>query len=104
MLFAFVGLTAIDVSLCGPIDVVSQSVFALAPVCAGVVQIAVPVLTAGAVPNTALGDRRWRVGDVMREVDGCDSSSARAGVTPASTRTAAPRSVAIFDDVRRSGR
>ena len=55
MLFAFVGLTAIDVSLCGPTDVVSQSVFALAVVCVAVVQIAVPVFTAGPDPNVALG-------------------------------------------------
>ena len=53
MLSGSVGLTAIDVSLCGPTDVVSQSVFAFAPVCFAVVQIAVPVFTGGAVPKTA---------------------------------------------------
>jgi hypothetical protein len=52
MFWVFVGLTAIDVSLCGPMP--SQSVFTFADVCVGVVQIAVPVFVAGAVPKTAL--------------------------------------------------
>src|SRR6266850_6331123 len=50
MLLASFGLTAIDVSLWGPAED-SQSVFALTP-CGAVVQIAVPVFTAGPVPNT----------------------------------------------------
>jgi len=55
MFCPFVGLTAIAVSLCGPTDPGSvQSVLTLSVVCVSVVQIAVPVLTAGAVPNTAL--------------------------------------------------
>src|SRR4029077_12350435 len=55
MLLASVGLTAIEVSLCGPTDDVSQSVLTFAVSCVAVVQIAVPVLTAGPVPNTAPG-------------------------------------------------
>src|SRR5438093_31846 len=53
MLLASVGLTAIEVSLCGPTDDVSQSVLTLGVSCVAVVQIAVPVFTAGAVPYTA---------------------------------------------------
>src|SRR4051794_413497 len=49
---AFVGLTAIDVSLWGP-AVDSQSVFTFAPVWVGVVQIFWPDLSADPVPKTA---------------------------------------------------
>jgi len=52
ILLVSVGFTAIDVSLCGETSP-SQSVFTFAAFVVGVVQIAVPVLTAGAVPKTA---------------------------------------------------
>jgi hypothetical protein len=51
MFSGFVGLTAIDVSLCGFTP--SQSVLTFAVVCVGVVQIAVPAFVGGAVPKTA---------------------------------------------------
>src|SRR5690242_5120372 len=78
MFCGFVGLTAIDVSLCGPADVVSQSVLALAASCAAVVQIAVPVLTAGAVPNTAPGTGAGASVTLCVKSTGCGSSSAWA--------------------------
>src|SRR6266516_2286841 len=50
--WVFVGLTAIDVSLCGP-AVGAQSVLALAPVWIGVVQIFWPGLRELSEPKTA---------------------------------------------------
>ena len=44
---------AIAVSLCGPTDASVQSVLAFGVVWVAVVQMAVPVFTDGAVPNTA---------------------------------------------------
>src|SRR6266567_6955963 len=52
MFIGLVGLTAIEVSLCGPTDSSVQSVLTLAAVEVEVVQIAVPVLTGGEDPNT----------------------------------------------------
>src|SRR6266516_3536246 len=52
MFRSLAGLTAIEVSLWGP-AVDSQSVLTFAAFVVGAVQIAVPVLTAGAVPKTA---------------------------------------------------
>src|SRR6266704_3044105 len=76
MFCEFTGLTAIDVSLCGPADVVSQSVLTLAASCAAVVQIAVPVLTAGAVPNTAPGTGAGASTTLCVKSTGCTSSPA----------------------------
>src|SRR5580765_5545540 len=89
MLFTFVGLTAIDVSLCGPVDVVSQSVFACAALCTAVVQIAVPVFTAGPEPNVALGTGAGASNGLCVKSTGCGSSSANAATltTNAATRT-----------------
>src|SRR5215470_14064776 len=53
MFRGLVGLTAIEVSLCGPTDGSVQSVLTFDALDVAVVQIAVPVLTAGAVPKTA---------------------------------------------------
>src|SRR5262249_25375214 len=53
MFRGLVGLTAIEVSLCGPTDASVQSVLTLDALDVAVVQIAVPVLTAGVVPKTA---------------------------------------------------
>src|SRR5262245_43970588 len=51
MFCALFGLTAIEVSLCGPAKP-SQSVLALAPLWVGVEQIASPRFTVGPLPNT----------------------------------------------------
>src|SRR4029077_4479597 len=56
MFIELVGLTAIEVSLCGPTDPWAQSVLTFSFVgstAVVVVQNAVPVLTFGAVPNCA---------------------------------------------------
>ena len=76
MFCGFVGLTAIDVSLCGPADVVSQSVLTLAVTCAAVVQIAVPVLTAGPEPNTAPATGAGASTTLCVKSTGCGSSPA----------------------------
>ena len=54
MLFGSVGLTAIDVSLCGPTDFVSQSVLTFAAADVVVEQNGVPILTVGPEPQTAV--------------------------------------------------
>src|SRR6266446_1861579 len=87
MFFTFVGLTAIDVSLCGPVDVVSQSVFAFAVACVAVVQIAVPVFTAGPEPNTALGTGAGALIALWVKSTGCGSLSPNATTL---TTSAAP--------------
>src|SRR5262249_57087427 len=76
------GSIAIDVSLCGPADVVSQSVLALAASCVAVAQIAVPVLTAGALPNTAPGMGAGASVTLCVKSTGCGSSSAWASDVP----------------------
>ena len=78
MFCGFAGLTAMDVSLCGPADAVSQSVLALAATCVAVVQIAVPVLTAGAVPNTAPGTGAGASTALCVKSTGCGSPAAWA--------------------------
>src|SRR6266702_7220072 len=76
MFSPLVGLIAIDVSLCGPTDASVQSVLALAVVCVPVVQIAVPVLTAGAVPNTAPSTGAGAPVTLCAKSMGCGLSSA----------------------------
>src|SRR3954452_11467180 len=98
-----VGFTAIDVSLCGPL--VSQSVFTLAALVVAVVQIAVPVLTWGPVPNTAPAIGAWVSRMLWVKSTGCgsppSSPAARAGPAPAtSTRDADAASRA---EIRRAG-
>src|SRR5690242_18998777 len=90
MLSWFVGLPAIDVSLCGPIDVVSQSVLTLGAVEVVVEQIAVPVCTVGPEPKVALGTGAAASNGLCVNSTGCGSSSANAATltTSAAARTA----------------
>src|SRR5579864_5381402 len=99
MLFTLVGLTAIDVSLCAPTDVVSQSVFAFGVNCGAVVQIAVPVFTAGPVPNTALGTGAGALIALCVKSTGCGSLSPNAATlatSAAPTTTIATAPARIF--------
>src|SRR5438445_5105989 len=82
---AFAGLTAIEVSLCGPIPcpfAPSQSVLTLAPVCVAVVQIAVPALADGDVPKTALVTGAGAFKTLCAKSTGCWLSSASAVAMP----------------------
>src|SRR6476646_7776625 len=74
MLLWSVGLTAIEVSLWGPAEA-SQSVLALTP-CGAVVQIAVPVFTAGPVPNTEPATGAGAPTTLWVKSTGCTMSSA----------------------------
>src|SRR3954467_506323 len=94
MLFTFVGLTAIDVSLCGPTEVVSQSVFAFGVACVAVVQIAVPVFTAGPDPNTALGTGAGALIALCVKSTGCGSSPPNATTLSTSAAPATGRNAA----------
>src|SRR5258708_6848424 len=94
MLFTFVGLTAIDVSLWAPADVVSQSVFAFGVACVAVVQIAVPVFTAGPDPNTALGTGAGALIALCVKSTGCGSSSPKATTLNTSAAPATVRNTA----------
>src|SRR5260370_2454162 len=89
MLLAFVGLTAIDVSLCGPTVAVSQSVLTFAVVWVGVVQIAVPVVTVGPDPNPPPGAGAGALIALCVKSTGCGSPSANATATPAPSMQAA---------------
>src|SRR5262249_54042323 len=83
MLFVSVGLTAIDVSLCGP-AVGEQSVLRSAAGEVVGVQIAVPGLVFGPVPNTALVTGAGASTTLWVKLTGCGSppSSPIAAVTP----------------------
>src|SRR4051794_29259427 len=93
MFEVLVGLTAIDVSLCGPTEDVSQSVLAFGPDWVAVVQIAVPVLTAGPDPNTALGTGAGALIALWVKSTGCGPSSPRA--TSANAPNAITRASAV---------
>src|SRR6185437_7840296 len=107
----FAGLTAIDVSLCGPADAVSQSVLALAVSCAAVVQIAVPVLTAGPVPNTAPATGAGASTTLCVKSTGCGSSPAawasaglKASIDIDTATTSTPRTALITPSYLPPGR
>src|SRR6266700_7184463 len=86
MFIGLAGLTAIEVSLCGPTDGSVQSVLTLAAVEVAVVQMAVPVLTDGAVPNTAPGTGAGAFTTLCVKSRGCGlSSAAAASVCPSAT-------------------
>src|SRR6266581_8612524 len=92
MFRGLVGLTAIEVSLCGPFEGSAQSVLALAPVCLVVVQIAVPVFTGGLVPNTPSGTGAGAPRTLWLLSTGCGSSPATpASGWPRATTTAQAR-------------
>src|SRR5712691_3958772 len=76
MFSTLVGLTAIEVSLCGPSDDSVQSVLTLTPVDGAVVQMAVPVLTDGVVPNTASVTGAGAPHTLCAKSSGCGLSSA----------------------------
>src|ERR1700751_2188853 len=99
MLFTLVGLTAIDVSLCGPTDVVSQSVFAFGVSCCAVVQIAVPVFTAGPDPKVEFGTGAGALSALCEKSTGCGSLSPNAATlatSAAPTTTSATAPARIF--------
>src|SRR5437879_272609 len=81
MFRVLVGLTAIDVSLCGP-AVGAQSVLTFAALDVVVEQIAVPVLTAGPVPTTAPATGAGASKALCGRSTGCGSSSAAAIAVP----------------------
>src|SRR5690348_389649 len=89
MLLVSVGLTAIEVSLCGPIACPalepSQSVLTFAAVDVAVVQIAVPVFTAGPVPNTAPATGAGASLTLWTNFTGCGSPSPSATPAPIPT-------------------
>src|SRR5947207_15060301 len=87
MFAALVGLTAIEVSLCGLTP--SQSVLTFAAACVGVEQIAVPGLAAGALPNTAPATGAGASVALCAKSTGCGSSSPSAGPTPTPSASAA---------------
>src|SRR5262249_52815877 len=92
MLFGSVGLTAIDVSLCGPPKVVvwpSQSVLKFGPDCGPVVQIAVPVFVDGDCPKTAPATGAGASLTLWLKSTGCGSSSPSAVATPTASASAA---------------
>src|SRR6266567_9062717 len=94
MFIGLVGLTAIEVSLCGPTDDSMQSVFALTPGCTAVVQMAVPVLTDGAVPNTAPSTGAGAPVTLCAKSIGCGlSSAATASVWPTAIAAIAAMSI-----------
>src|SRR5215831_944440 len=74
------GLTAIEVSLCGPTDCSAQSVLTLAAVELEVAQMAVPVFTDGAVPNTAPGIGAGEFTALCVKSIGCGLSSPATGI------------------------
>src|SRR6266436_4303764 len=85
MFCVFVGLTAIEVSLCGPF--VSQSVLTFVVLCVGVVQIAVPVATFGPFAHwvSATGAGASETLWVMSIGCGLSSESATAVPRPSAT-------------------
>src|SRR6266508_4494478 len=100
-----VGLTAIDVSLCGfviPFDAVaSQSVFTFGASCVGVVQIATPVLNAGPLPKTPPVTGASASKLLCVKSIGCGSSSATARPMPTASETTAATTIA--GNSRRAG-
>src|SRR3954454_6774815 len=92
MFRGLVGLTAIEVSLCGLFT--SQSVLTFGVACVGVVQIAVPVLVAGAPPKTAPATGAGASVALWVKSTGCGSSSAVAGNAAAPTASATVPSTA----------
>src|SRR5581483_7085712 len=85
MFCVFVGLTAIDVSLCGPF--VSQSVLTFAPACVGVVQSAVPVFTGGPLAQSVLATGAGASETLCVMSMGCGLSSDNATVVPTPSAT-----------------
>src|SRR4051794_4528975 len=81
MLSESAGLTAIDVSLCGP-TVGAQSVLTFAAPDVVVEQIAVPVLTAGPEPYTAPATGAGASNTLCVKSTGCGSSPAAAIAVP----------------------
>src|SRR5262249_61117877 len=77
MFGGLVGLIAIEVSLCGPTDGSVQSVLTFDALDVAVVQMAVPVLTAGAVPKTAPVTGAGAFITLVKSI-GCGLSSAAA--------------------------
>src|SRR5262249_21686878 len=90
MFGGLVGLIAIEVSLCGPTDGSVQSVLTFDALDVAVVQMAVPVLTAGAVPKTAPVTGAGAFITLVKST-GCGLSSAAAasGWPTANAETAA---------------
>src|SRR5262245_31368906 len=90
MLFGFVGLTAMDVSLCGP-AVGAQSVLTFGATDGAVVQMAVPVFTGGELPNTALVTGAGASVTLCVKLIGCGSppSSPAAVVAPTASPVSA---------------
>src|SRR2546423_7448726 len=80
MLLVFVGLTAIDVSLCGVLC--SQSVLTFAAVDVVVEQIGVPILVADPEPNTAPAIGAGASKALCVKSIGCGSSPAAAIAVP----------------------
>src|SRR5258708_33375597 len=99
MFSLLVGLTGMEVSLCGLLAP-SQSVLTFAPVCVGVVQIAVPVLTAGPVPNTAPVTGAGASLTLCVKLIGCGLSSPSAAATLAPSASAAATSTMLATRVR----
>src|SRR5690349_15556292 len=81
-LSGFVGLTAIDVSLCGPTDLVSQSVLTFASAAGVDEQNGVPILTVGPEPLTAVAIGAGESTPLCVKSIGCGSSSAAAIAVP----------------------
>src|SRR5437660_8320932 len=82
MFCEFVGFTAIEVSLCGPAVGVAQSVLAFAVVCVPVVQIAVPVLVAGELPNTAFVTGAGAPVTLCAKSTGCEEPPSPSNIAP----------------------
>src|SRR5215467_10577737 len=92
MFRGLVGLTAIEVSLCGPTDGSAQSVLTLDALDVAVVQMAVPVLTAGVVPKTAPVTGAGALATLFVKSTGCGlSSAATASGRPTAIAETAPR-------------
>src|SRR5437899_8448796 len=97
MFCALVGVTAIRVSLCGPTGPGSkQSVLAFGVVWVAVVQMAVPVLTDGVVPNTALSTGAGAPVTLCAKSIGCGLvSAATASDWPTAITPIAARSTSL---------
>src|SRR5690242_3980180 len=104
MLLWLVGLTAMDVSLCGRLC--SQAVLTLAAIDVAVVQIGVPILAPGLEPKTALVTGAGASTPLWANSIGCGlspSSSANAGVAfrNDAANTAAATTARACRDLRR---